>query len=669
MSPLPPIPPPPWQRLAWPAFRLLALVGVMGLAMVSLAVAYWGASLWSALDETSLAPIENAELGDNTQVLDRNGRPLGEFYRKYRRFVPFDQLPPDLVGAIQATEDRNFWNHSGFDVRGIFRALWVHLTRAPYSQGASTITQQVVRHFLLSPQKTWRRKIQEILLSYKLEQRLEKKRIFEIYANRMYLGNGAYGVGAAAIRHFSRPLEDLNLAELALIAGLFQSPSYLDPSRHPERALNRGARVLDAMVDADLLTTEQKEQANALPIRLKAGTGATRSAPYFLDYVQKLARSRIGELPGRGLRITTTLDSEIQQTVEEAVAQYDFAGLETDGKRIETAVLVLDPRRGEVLAMVGGRDFDVSQFNRAVSGKRSPGSLFKPVVYSYALSHGSTWSDLVYVSPVTVRDYRPRDPGREFVSETTLLRAFYRSMNNPTVDLARRLGVERILAFAKDMGIETELKPEIGTTLGGSAVTMLDLAQVYGTLANEGRRVAPVSIRRIEHRSGETKFQARSTDERTTPVMDSTTAFLLTEGMRQVLLRGTGFDFRGLGAFAVGKTGTSNEGRDAWFAGYTHQHVVLVWMGTDDNQSLGEGASGAKLALPLWAHIVTQLTPPPHPEREVPLNVEMVRIHPLYGNRLPTGGVKAYFRLGQTPGEQSSPLERLADQPYREWFD
>jgi penicillin-binding protein 1A len=669
----------PWNRsVSW----VRVIVGsTLGIAAVTTAALYfWLAGLGVfSVSDSQLDLITSLPQADNSLVLDREGNKIGEFFTQYHRFIPYDELPPRMVQAILAVEDRNFFHHKGFDPRGILRALVVSLRDQGYSQGASTLTQQLVRHFLLTKKKSLERKVQELALAYQLEKRLSKKRIFELYANRFFLGNGAYGVGAAAERYFGRPLAELNVAEIALIAGLFQSPSAYNPSRYPARAIARQKVVLQTMVDSGFLEPALATQASLFPLKFETYQPLnTQVAPYFIDHIAQEAKALLEnkkQVEGQGLRIHTTLDPKLQSLGERSLKEAPTLWAQAAGEKrkgapvrfdaaaLEAALVVVDPKSGEVLAMLGGRDYQKSQFNRVTAAARSPGSTFKPVVYSLALQNGWNWNALHYIEPVTVKDYRPRNLTGDYGTETTLLRAFYRSLNTAAVELVGDFGVNRLLAHAKLMGVSSPLKAEVGTALGGSEVTMMDLARVYGTLANEGLRMETTTITRIEDREGTILYQAPQPESRGTRALTPQTAYLMTEGLRSVLLHGTATQASDLAAVAVGKTGTSNQAKDNWFAGYTSNLVCIVWVGTDGNEALPSEAMGSTLALPIWHSFVKEaLALRPAEPFSRPPGITEAQVHSQYGNRLQKGGMRMYFLSGREPASRGpSPLEVVTE--------
>ena len=632
------------------------------------------------LKQEQLATIVDIKPQDNTLILARDGQKIGEVFSRYQVHVPFKKIPKGIIDAVLAIEDRSFWDHRGFDPKGILRATWVHLRGTKSQQGASTITQQVVRNFLLTNERSMQRKVQEIGLAIQLERQLTKERILEIYVNTMFLGNGAYGIGAASQRYFGKNLVDLEPQEQALIAGLFQSPSRYNPARYPKRAKRRQLQVLSAMHQSKMITAEEMEDLTSAQLIYKNYRPLNEEfAPYFIEYIKDEAQrllSKKGNISGQGLRIHTTLDTRLQKLAEaglngsgkildEAAKKVAFVR-NKDGENLkatlEAALLSVDPNTGEILAMVGGRNYNTSKFNRTHQALRSPGSAFKPVVYAQALAQHWKWSDLIFVSPITIDNYRPRTPDEDFGKETTLLRAFYRSMNTPTVEIGQKIGLKPVVDMAKHLGIRTPLKDEFGTLLGSSDVSMMDLSRMYSSFANSGNLVEHIAITKIVSRDGKILYQAPSVSARTKTAVSPQIAFLMTEGMRTVLQFGTAASAGHLANYAAGKTGTSNDSTDNWFCGYAPNLSTIVWVGTDEHARMFGNATGSKLALPIWEKYMAaafKIRPPTH--LNPPDDVVATVVNPHFGTRADTG-VRMYFLKGNEPPAESaaSALEALS---------
>jgi 1A family penicillin-binding protein len=628
------------------------------------------------VDETKLQLLAMQKPKDNSLVFDRNGEKIGEYFSSYRVFIPFEKLPQSMINAIIAIEDRNFWDHKGFDPKGILRAGLAFLKTQRKKQGASTLTQQIVRHYYLTREKSIERKVKEIAISIQLERVLTKERILELYANSLFLGNGAYGVGAAAMRYFGKPGAKLATHEAALIAGLFQSPSRYNPSRYPQRARARQRKVLKAMYHAGYLSAEETkaELRKTLDYHVYKSLNA-QIAPWFVDYVKDRAEELLGPqsrgINNNGLRIHTTLDSQLQKYAEQAMAsvepllqetQKDVATLRKGNRRepanLEAAIISLNPQTGEILALMGGRDYAKSQFNRPIQALRSPGSAFKPVVYSLALERGKKWSDVIFVSPVSINNYRPSNMGdKDYLTETTLLRAFYKSMNTPTIELGQEFGLDLVLEQAKKLGVRTPLKREFGTLIGSSDVTMLDMARIFATFANYGRQVDEIAITKIMDRKGKVLYAANSVEDRSRQALSKQVAYLMQQAMRNVLIRGTGHDAQHLSAFAAGKTGTSNRSTDNWFCGFTSNLVTIAWVGTDEHVAIHGNATGGRLALPIWDRLMSDFIKVSQPHGFLrPQGVVSHRVHPRYGHKS-KDGIPMYFLRGNEPDSNTSGID------------
>lgn len=606
---------------------------------------------------------------DNTIVYDRHGQKIGEFFTAYYIFTPYDQIPKMLIDAVTAIEDRNFYEHSGIDLKAIVRAGLSHLRPNSLRQGASTITQQLVRNFLLSRERTIDRKVREITLALLLEKKLSKEQIMELYLNALFLGNGAYGVGAAAQRYFGKRVQDLESHEMALIAGLFQSPSAYNPHRFPKRAKKRQLLVIRAMVQAGKITMDEAREMARRPLKYQPyHTRNFETAPYFVDYVRDQTSLILGSnVKNRGLRIYTTLDSELQKMANESLqdAKALFAKARMHLNRlqaqkddaVEAAMVVTDVKSNQILAMFGGRDYSKSQFNRAVQARRAPGSAFKPIVYSLALELGYRWSDVVYISPVAVDDYRPRNFSHSFLSEATLLRAFYQSINTPVVELGQRLGLNQVLNHAEKLGIKSKLRREAGTLLGSSEVSLLEMATVFASFANSGLKNEPVAILKITDRQGKIIYEAKEPENQ--EVISPQNAYLMTEGMRSVFKFGTAYRFHGMGDYVVGKTGTTNDARDNWFCGYSSDLVTIVWMGTDDLEGFQSEITANTIALPLWAEFMKRAAAHKVPAPFVaPPGIVSAQVNPNYGH-LDQNGVIMYFIEGEEPKQEQSNFTAL----------
>jgi 1A family penicillin-binding protein len=683
---------PPDQR--FPKSRLkrlgyfLVLCGFIAILTGSGYAFYWLQSIGVFnLDATRIKELTHTTYSDNTLVYDRSGRQIGEFFDRYQIFTPLKEIPVHLVDAILAIEDRMFYEHRGVDPYALLRAAKARIEHGRFTQGGSTITQQIVKGHILTSERTIKRKVREIAWAVKMERHLSKAQILEIYMNSMFLGNGAYGVGAAARRYFNKDVRDLSLAESALIAGLFQSPSRYNPARYPDRAKQRQRAVIAAMHAAGSISQEDAKRVEAEPLTYTTYKPMNyEKSPWFIDHIRELSAKLLldiesasndnakSPLLNQGLRIHTTLDSSLQDFAERAVLNAAPSLLRLEKQtgsildsstrlrrpsRIEAAMLVTDPRSGEVLAMLGGRNYKASQFNRTTMALRSPGSAFKPVVYTEALMRGWKWSDVIYVSPINIKNYKPRSVDQDLMTETTMLRAFYKSMNTPAVEIASRIGLGPVISRAKSLGIRSPIKNEFGSTLGSSEVTMLDMARMYGTFANSGDLVELSSITKITTSSGEVIYQSPAAELQTTKALTQQISFLMTTGMQSVLSHGTGSRTKDLANIAAGKTGTSNHSADNWFCGYTDSLTAIVWVGTDEQAPIYADVTGGAIALPIWQDFMMRATvTKPAKGWPVPQGILTKAVHPLYGHTTPNG-IRMWFLESNPPSSSPSALEAL----------
>ena len=553
--------------------------------------------------------------------------------RSKREIVRYNEIPSVMVQAVLAIEDRRFFEHSGVNFVRMFGAMWTDLTRQR-REGGSTLTMQLSRGFFLTPEKTIKRKLIEMLIAEELEQKFTKQQIFEFYANWVNLGQrGSFaisGFAEASHSYFGKDLKDITLPEAALIAGIIQGPSRLSPYRHPERALERRNLVLESMVETHAITREQADKAKAVPLKLAAPNVEASDAPYFVDMVrdQLISKFNENELNDQSYRIYTTLDPDLQkaaaQSVEMGIKLVDdqVKKLRTKrvkvGKKFETtvepgpqaqvAMVVLDPHTGAVLALVGGRDYGWSQLNHAVS-KRPTGSIFKPFVYAAAMNTALDGSQIVLTPASTVTDapssfaygdqiYEPRNYKEEYKGDVTLRYALAMSLNNATVKVAEQVGYDKVADLAQSAGI-VSVKATPAIALGSYAASPLEMTGAYTAFANNGVRLSPILLRSVRNGKGDV-IANYTTDQR--QVLDPRIAYVMTNMMEGVINNGLGYTavrLRGFTQPAAGKTGSS---KDGWFAGYTSNLLCIVWVGYDDYAELR--LTGAQTAGPIWAEFM-----------------------------------------------------------------
>ena len=559
----------------------------------------------------SAASIQAFRPSEGSRVLDRSGRTLGRLTYVRRINVPLARVPRQVRAAFIAVEDRRFYQHQGVDWRSAARATWRNIRSLGVEEGFSTITMQVVRNAFIpemAGERSIRRKLIEIALAHRLEASLTKQQILELYLNVIYFGNGTYGVEAASRDLFGKSVGQLTLAEAATLAGLPKAPSAYAPRRHPDRAVDRRNVVLALMVQQHYITPGQASDAEGEPLELSDEEWRPPEDTFTaLDPVRAFVDSVLGDRAhGQDVVVRTSLDGRAQRAAEAAVRN-QAASIErmTGEEGVEGAMVAIDPRNGEIRALVGGREYTPRGFNRALAARRQPGSAFKPFVYAAALAAGVSPATILDDQPIELEQngavWSPANYNDDYAGPVTLRRALMRSANAATVRLSLAIGMPRIIAMAHKAGITAPMAQLPSLALGALDVTPLELVTAYAPFANGGFRVRPSIVRRIEATDGRVLWQ-RPASERTR-VLDERDAFELTSMLQSVVDGGTGRTIRDLGVRGpvAGKTGTTNDGNDVWFVGYTPTVVAGFWFGHDTPASLGSSASGGRLAAPAWA--------------------------------------------------------------------
>lgn len=544
-----------------------------------------------------------------TVILDRHGKEIDRIFIENRFVIPYDRMPELLPLAFIAAEDARFFQHAGVDGWSILRALLHNVTTGERGQGGSTITQQVARSLLLTPEKTYTRKIKEAILAYRIDNTLSKKEILHIYLNQIYFGEGAHGVDAAARVYFDKRADQLSLAEISILAGLPQAPSRYSPFKHFELAKKRQAYVLNRMAEEGYITASMARAAYAQPLLWGAPVERDDESRYFVQHVKNDIQNRYGArlLTEGGLTVETTLDPLLQQhataAVNRGVAKWALRQTGKSTKLPQAALLALENSTGQVRAVVGGTNFDKSQFNRATQAKRQPGSAFKPIVYAAALQSSFTPASIVIDEPLSLPgadgagSWQPQNFTEEFYGPTTISTALIHSRNIVTIKLLQQLGTDPVRRLARAMGILSPMTKNLSLALGASEVTLLELTGAYTTFANEGKRVLPVFITRIIDKNGRILEQWQPQSDQ---ALDRETAFQITHILKSAIEEGTGKHARGLAVEAAGKTGTTDRYYDAWFIGYTPEMACGVWLGYDQRTSLGRDETGGKACAPIW---------------------------------------------------------------------
>ena len=635
---------------------------ILALAAAVIGGAVGGFFLAITHDLPQIRSLETFKPAAITRIYSADKELLAELFTQKRVPVPLHMIPDYLKQAAIATEDRKFYEHAGVDLRGILRAIIRDIRAGEFVEGASTITQQLAKTLFLTPRKSIMRKLKEAFLAFQIERRYTKDEILELYLNQVYFGSGAYGVEAAARTFFGKPANELTLAECALIAGMPKSPSRYSPLVNQSLALKRRAVVLKQMARNGMITREQLIAAKSFPLDLANNQNASMKAPYFVAYVRNLLEKELGGacLYRTGLTVYTTLNYEMQQTAEKAVAKgleqlsarmqkhglltlaplplqasspakQDEAARDTSGQESPQAALVsLDAKQGAILAMVGGKDFQESSFNRATLARRQPGSAFKPLVYACAMENGFAQNHVIWDAPVVFKgakedlDWSPENFSGKFRGEMTLRKALAVSQNIPAVKLLNKLGPSTAVQWAYRMGIESPLQPNLSLVLGTSEVTLLELTAAYAVFANGGVGTRPFAILEVLDREGRSIRRARP-QMRT--VVSPETAAIMTDMLQAVVHAGTGKAARCIGRPLAGKTGTTDSYRDALFVGFSPTVVAGVWVGLDHHGILGNKETGARAALPIWIDFMEQvLADRPYRNFSLPEGVVEVQI-------------------------------------------
>jgi penicillin-binding protein 1A len=549
---------------------------------------------------STLPPIQSLEVPKRPPTIEMvgtDGRPLATRGEMSGTDVPIKDLPPYLPKAFVAIEDRRFFSHSGIDPIGLVRAVAANVLRRGVSQGGSTITQQLAKNLFLTQARTLWRKMQELVLALWLERRFSKTQILELYLNRVYFGSGAYGVEAAAQRYFGKSAREVKVAEAAMLAGLVKSPSRLAPSRNPDGAERRARAVLAAMTALDFVTETMAKAALAQPARAVKLAGAG-SVNYVADWIMDVLDDLVGRVE-QDLIVETTIDPALQTPAEKALLDE----LALKGQRLDVAqgALVAITPEGAVRAMVGGRNYAESQFNRAVAAKRQPGSAFKPFVYLTALERGLTPDTVREDKPVVLKGWKPENYSHEYHGPVTLTQALALSLNTVSVRLTLEVGPRAVAKTAYRLGIASKLEANPSLALGTSEVSLIELTCAYAPFANDGNATTPHVVERVRTRAGKILF-ARA-PQNFGRIIEPHHVAMMNAMMRETLMSGTAQRAQLPGWPAAGKTGTSQDFRDAWFVGYTGHLVTGVWVGNDD-ASPTKKVTGGGLPVDIWSRFM-----------------------------------------------------------------
>ena len=705
-------------------------VGVITLGVLLSAGSAFGLYIYLSKDLPRINSLADYQPATVTSVYSDDGRKIGEFYKERRIVIPLTDMPENLINAFVAAEDSRFREHPGIDIQSIFRAFIKNFQAGTITQGGSTITQQVTKSFLLTPERTYERKLKEAILAYRIEKKFTKDDILFLYLNQIYLGHGAYGVEAAAENYFGKHAQDLNLAECAMLAGLPQAPSRYSPFRFPDRAKQRQIYTLNRMKEEGMVSNMAVTEAIDMELDIKPRKNwFIEAVPYYTEHVRRYVEKKYGEnaLYNQGLQIHTAVNIELQKMAREAVKtglmdldrRMGFRGPEKNISALEiesfcqaeaeniqgnllekgsvhtgvvlnvddekkttlvrvgnfqgiiplktmtwarrpnpkvpyyaskvtrpsrvlqpgdviqvkvlndmaqtktdqyaftlhqepaaqAALLSIAAETGQVKAMIGGQDYKESQFNRAYQSRRQPGSAFKPIIYAAALDKGYTPATVIIDSPVVYQDlsrdfiWKPQNYKEEFYGPTLFREALVKSRNVVTIKILQDIGIPYAIDYARKLGITSDINQDLSIALGSSGVSLLELVNAYSVFSNLGYLIEPVFITKIYDRSGNILETARLVRKK---VIDMNTAYIMTNILESVVQSGTGRRVKALDRPVAGKTGTTNNLFDAWFLGYTPRYTTGVWVGMDQEASLGKGETGSRTASPIWLDFMQQ---------------------------------------------------------------
>ena len=557
---------------------------------------------------SSLPPIENLEdYKPNivTKFYSKDGEVIKTFTAYSYDRVELEDVPEDLKNALIATEDKNFYRHNGYDIMGIIRSSIQNVIARQAVQGASTLTQQLARILFLTNERTLTRKVKEIEVAARIEKTITKDKILEMYLNNVYLGAGSYGVAAASKRYFNKSLSQLTLPESALIAGLPQAPSVYNPFNNKDLAIKRRNQVLKRMLTMKYISKEEYDKAIEAPVKLSTlpQIYTTNKAPYFSDFVMKemqsLGFSETDIIHG-GYKVITTLDSKAQEAANESILK-NMGAWGLTNKSHQAAVFSFNPLDGRIIVYAGGKNYEESQYDRVTQSIRPPGSAFKPIVYAAAMEKGISPNDLVDDSPITIGNWSPHNSNHSYRGRIPVYKALMVSSNVCAARIIQEVGIRSVIQMAKVLGLTTPLEYDYTISLGSNGVKLFEFVRAYGAFANGGYVVQPYAIDRIEDSRGRVLYRAGKT--KSSHQLSLKTAAEMTAMMKTVILSGTG-TAANIGKPAAGKTGTTDEYKDAYFVGYTPDVVTGVWVGDDNNKKIN-GLYGGTIPAKIWKDVMT----------------------------------------------------------------
>ena len=623
-----------------------------------------GALLAVFHDLPQIRSLESYRPSAVTRIYSADDILLAELFLERRHPVSLEQIPDVLQQALIATEDRSFYRHGGVDPKGITRAIVRDILAGEFVEGASTLTQQLAKTLFLSPEKTLKRKIRETLLAIQIERRYTKDEILELYLNQVYFGSGAYGVEAAAQSFFGKTANALNLPESALIAGMSKAPSRYSPLVDPDLATHRRNVVLRQMKDTGVISDSDYRAARQSPLKLATHQRPEERAPYFVAYVTRHLENVIGGamLYKGGLTVHTSLIYRIQEAAHRAIVE----GVDAIENRVRNqsspkpplqgAAVVLDTASGRILAMVGGRDFGETAYNRAVQAKRQSGSAFKPIVYALAVERGFPQTQIIRDAPVLFEkqhkgaDWQPQNFSKDYQGDMTLRKALALSKNIPAVRLNHMLGPGSVVDFAHQLGIQSPLSPTLSLVLGTSEVSLMELTSAYATFANHGISIGPYGVIDVVDGAGKVLLQEKPQQR---VALSRAGAAVMTDMLQAVIQEGTGRRARQLPGPLAGKTGTTDNYRDALFIGFSPTLAAGVWVGRDIPSPIGARETGARAALPIWMDVMREaLSGAPLRYFDIPEDVIRIRVDPDTGAPVDDGnpaGIGVLFKRGTEP--------------------
>ena len=683
-------------RRRYPKFSRFLGLALAFLAAFGVGMLY---ASWALVCRAGACPsvdvLDEYQPRQTSKLYAADGRFIAELGLERRTLLKLDQIPPVVRNAFVATEDKRFYEHKGLDFQSIPRAILTDIRRRSFAEGFSTITMQLARNIFperLSRDKSLVRKLKEIKVARAIEAKYPKEKILELYLNQIALGNQSFGVETAAQRYFGKSARDLNIAEAATLAGLPKAPERYNPRRYPDRAIQRRNTVIEVMRDQGVINDADASLAKAYPLQLARKSEAGDVAPYFVEWVRQQLEQQFGQrLYEQGLKVYTTLDVDLQSAAERALENqlkavesgrygaYSHTTFESylskassragepaaaNSPYLQGAFIAMDPRTGAVRALVGGRDFDDSKFNRATQALRQPGSTFKPIVYADAIQNGRPPSYIVDDSPVSVPqagggDWTPQNYDGKFEGPMPMRRGLYQSRNIVAIKVGMELGEQSVIDMARKFGITTPIPPYPSIHIGAADVYPIEMVAAYSAFATLGTRSSPTSIVRVENAKGDVLWEPAPVRA---PVMSPEESWLMVSMMKDVVQRGTAAGSVGANFHipAGGKTGTTNDGADVWYIGYTSDLVAGIWMGLDKPQKIKSNAQGGVLAAPAWTAFMNEVyrRKPAPPDWPRPEGIVVRQIDPVSGMLAGpgcSGAVSEYYIAGTDPTQPCIP--------------